>query len=267
MNLPIALLPLDIAYADPAENLRKVSLAAKNLKEGVRLLVLPELFTTGYLKNPEKMKRLAALPDGPTVTFLRQLASLHDIAIAGSFLANDNDRYFNRAFLVLPGGDMFFYDKRHLFTYGGEDKVYTAGSGTSPIVDYRGWRIKLAVCYDLRFPCWCRNRPDDPYDILLFPSNWPEQRAYPFRQLLIARAIENQACVVGANRSGSDPSGDYPRSMSMVFDHMGMPVGEDGGDFIYATLNRDTLSKARRNFPVMHDADTFSMIFSKKVGG
>lgn len=257
MNLKTALVPLDIAYADPGTNLSRLSEIMSLIEPDTRLLVLPELFTTGYVKNPEKMKALAARPDGATIEFLKHLSSRHDMAIAGSMLAKGEraDEYFNRAFIVLPDGTSAFYDKRHLFSHSGENRVYTAGSEQSPVVDYRGWRIKLMVCYDLRFPCWCRNRGGCDYDLLLFPSNWPDERGYAFRQLLIARAIENQACTAGANRGGKDPFGTYPDEMSVVFDHMGRQVSESRNGVVYAHLDHDSLDRARENFPVWKDAD------------
>lgn len=257
MNLKIAILPLDIVYADPGANLNSLVDRMTRIEPDTRLLVLPELFTTGYVKNPEKMERLAVKPDGTTVSLLRHLAAQHSMAIAGSFLAKGNadGEFHNRAFIVLPDGNMSYYDKRHLFSHSGENKVYTPGSVPSPVVGFEGWRIKLSVCYDLRFPCWCRNRGGSDYDVMLFPSNWPVERGYAFRQLLIARAIENQACTVGANRGGADKFGEYPPEMCAVFDHMGRPIGEVRDGIMYATLDHDSLDRARENFPVWLDAD------------
>ena len=256
MNLKTAIIPHDIAYADPGKNLNALTEAMVRIEPDTRLVVLPELFSTGYVKNTDKMKRFAVHSDGTTISLLKHLAAQHDTAIAGSMLASDDidGQFFNRAFIVLPDGSMSYYDKRHLFSHSGEDKVFTAGTSQSPIVTHDGWRIKLMVCYDLRFPCWCRNR-DLEYDLLLFPSNWPEERGYAFRHLLIARAIENQACVVGANRGGSDPFGNYPHEMCAAFDHFGRPVGEIRDGVVYATFDRTALDRAREKFPVHLDAD------------
>lgn len=256
-QLRIAVLPLDIAYADPEANIAAVE--AARIDAGTDLLVLPELFSTGFIKNPEKQARLAQGNDGPAMTRLRRMASERSMAIAGSFLAGEpGGPYFNRAFLILPDGTAAFYDKHHLFTYSGENKVLAAGSAPSPVVSFRGWRIKMMVCYDLRFPLWCRN-VEQEYDLMLFPANWPAEREYAFRQLLIARAIENQAVTVGANRGGEDRWGTYPPSMCQIIDYKGRPVGEVSNGIVYATLNRASLDRYRTNFPVYLDADPFTL--------
>lgn len=247
-DLRVALLPLDISYADPDANLDRVEALVENA--GVAdLYVLPELFSTGFITKPHRLEQLAQTDQDATVEALRRMARSRNAAFAGSFLATDNQgRYFNRAFFIGPEGDEAFYDKHHLFTHSGEHRILTPGAAQSPTVSYRGWRVRVLVCYDLRFPCWCRNRQLD-YDLLLFPSNWPEQRAYAFRQLLVARAIENQAYVAGADRSGSDPMGVYPPEMTQIFDFMGRPLGPT------AVLSRKALDEARRSFPVYLDAD------------
>lgn len=251
--LKIVAAPIDIKYAAPEDNLRAVETLA--LPESVDLLVLPELFSTGFIKNPGKLEALAESDCGLTMQRLAALAEKRNMAVAGSFLATDGmEHYYNRAFFISPDGEKWFYDKHHLFTHSGENNVITAGASQSPVVEYRGWRIKMMVCYDLRFPCWLRNIPVS-YDILLLPSNWPEQREYAFRHLLIARAIENQAIVVGANRGGEDPWGKYPASMTQIFDWMGRPVGTVSNGLVEATVSLDALTEAREKFPVYLDAD------------
>lgn len=250
MTLKIAVVPLDVAYASPQANIEAVT--SLSFEPDTDLIVLPELFSTGFIKKPEKLSALAQTNSGPTMAAMRRLAAERGAAVAGSFLATDGrGSYFNRAFLVTPEGEEAFYDKHNLFTHSGEHLILTPGSCQSPVVNYRGWRIKLMVCFDLRFPVWSVNSPLH-YDLLLVPSNWPEQRSYAFRHLLIARAIENQAVVVGANRGGADPFGSYPASMTKVYDWLGRPLSAEGPQgVVYACADRAELEAFRKSFPIL----------------
>lgn len=254
----IAALPLDIALADKEANLRALDEAMEKLPAGTDIVVLPELFSTGYSDDAEQTALLAEDNDGPTMQHLRSLASRHIVGIAGSYIAKENGLFYNRAFLVEPSGETTFYDKHHLFSLSQESKIYAHGAKTVPTVRFRGWNIALAVCYDLRFPAWCRSI-NNSYDLILFPANWPQARAYAWEHLLIARAIENQAAVVGANRGGSDKFGVYD-DLTFIFDHMGRPVGEksDTHPFVCATLSRGRQDSYREAFPVAADADSFT---------
>lgn len=254
--LKIALLPHDIIAADKEENLVTVASTLNKVDRDTDLVILPETFTTGFVKDRDTLKAIAETNTGRTVDDLHRWASYFGFAVAGSFVATDGaSRYYNRAFIVEPSGDETFYDKRHLFSMGGENDLFTPGDRQSPVVRYRGWNIRLAVCYDLRFPTWCRNRGLE-YDLLIFPSNWPHSRIYAFRQLLIARAIENQAYIVGCNRSGSDNYGEYPLTDSFVVDNRGAVINKEAGNgIIYATLDHDRLVADRQRFPVYLDSD------------
>jgi len=255
--LNVAVVPIDIAFANPAANLECVGKKLDSIADGTDIIVLPELFSTGYVKDREMLDKLAEDNNGQTITTIRRWASDVNAAIAGSFLAVDDNKFFNRGFFAEPSGEITFYDKKHLFAPGGETKVYSGGATRFFPVRFRGWNVMLFICYDLRFPVWCRNRGLE-YDIALFPANWASSREYAFTQLLIARAIENQACVVGANRSGSDTFGDYPVSMSNIYDWFGNPVGKlDNDEIITAVLDRDAMNKFRNRFPVYLDADKF----------
>ncbi len=256
-EMKIAVFPLDIQYADPSANLR--SILDREIEPDTRLLVLPELFSTGFIKNPEKQALLAETDDGPTLTALREYANRNNIAVAGTFLSGKAPGpYFNRAFFISPDGAAIFYNKHHLFTYSGEDKVLAAGSEQSPVIDYLGWKIKLMVCYDLRFPVWSRNCGLE-YDMILYPANWPDARQFAFRHLLIARAIENQAVVIGANRGGSDPWGNYPAEMCSVVDWRGNSVGQVRNGILYASLSHQKLDEFRAKYPFHLDADNFTI--------
>ncbi|MBD5175189.1 MAG: nitrilase family protein [Bacteroidales bacterium] len=259
-RLRVAALPLNIAWADKAANLAAVEAAFERLPESTDVVVLPELFSTGFIDDPELMRDIAERNTGHTVDFLKELAARHSVAIAGSFLATTHPRFFNRGFFIEPSGEETFYDKRHLFSLSSEANVFARGMDTLPVVRFRGWNIALIVCYDLRFPAWCRNRMG-AYDLLLVPANWPQSRAYAWQHLLIARAIENQCCVVGANRAGEDSYGVYD-GLTYIFDGRGRPVGliPDDCPFVVADLDRAEQEEFRKKFPAMRDADDFRIL-------
>lgn len=259
-TLRVAALPLDIAQGDKQANLDAVERAMTRLPEGTDVVVLPELFSTGYIDDAEQIAALAERNTGATVDFLRALAARHSVAIAGSFLAFTAPHYYNRGFVIEPNGDETFYDKRHLFSIGSEAARLTPGDRRMAPVRFRGWNMELIVCYDLRFPVWCRARHAD-YDLLLVVANWPASRGYAFTQLLIARAIENQAAVVGCNRGGADAFGSCD-GLTQIFDSRGMPVGVKPDDcpFVVADLSRSRQDDYRRNFPVAADADDFELL-------
>lgn len=251
--LTVAALPVDIAFGQVEANLAAARRAAAQASADI--LVLPELFSTGYTTDPAAMHALAAEAAVPSLETVRGIAADTGSAVAGSFASADHT---NRAFLVQPDGSTTFYDKHHLFTLGREQRVFRAGIGEVPVTEFRGWRVALSVCYDLRFPAWCRNR-GLRYDVLLVPANWASARGYAWRQLLIARAIENQAAVVGANRSGTDSYGDYD-GLTYIFDATGHPVGQTVGQAVVAELSAEELAKARRRLPVSADADDFTLL-------
>lgn len=259
-NLRVAVLPLDIVWADKTANCRAVAEAFTRLPEGTDVVVLPELFSTGYVDDPQAMKDLAERNTQETIDFIKRLAAHYSVAVAGSFLASTPPKLYNRAFFIEPNGDETFYDKRHLFSLSAESKIFAPGTEPIPVVRFRGWNIAMIVCYDLRFPVWCRCR-SNAYDILLVPANWPQARGYAFTHLLIARAIENQCCVVGADRGGKDMYGLYD-GLAQIYDGRGMPVGAqpESSPFIVADLSKSKQDDYRRNFPVCNDADDFEFL-------
>lgn len=256
-KLRVAALPLAIEWADKDANIAAVEKALEKLPAGTDVIVLPELFSTGYSDDPDVLAALAERNTGATVDKIKEWAARTGAAIAGSYLASTHPKIYNRGFFIEPSGEETFYDKRHLFSLSKEAQLFAPGDERPRIVRFRGWNISLIVCYDLRFPVWCRCRQGE-YDLLLVTANWPKARGYAWEHLLIARAIENQCCVVGANRGGSDVYGDYA-GLTYIFDGRGMAVGVQPVDcpFIVADLDGERQESYRRNFPVLNDADDF----------
>lgn len=259
-NLNISLLPLEINWEDKAYNLSKLENCLKLLHPKTDLVVLPETFSTGFPSgmSKEDVECLAENTNGLTINFIKRLAREHNIAIAGSFICEEKGKLFNRAFFVEPTGDEYFADKRHLFTMAGEDKLFSNGAGRMKI-RYRGWNISMIVCYDIRFPVWCRNRNNE-YDLLLAVANWPVPRIDAWNKLLLARAIENQAYVAGVDCKGTDSNGYEYDGSSAVIDFKGKEIGKVSGPFIYATLSYEKLSSFRQKFPAWQDSDPFTLI-------
>ena len=252
--MKITLIQTDLLWNDPAGN--RARFEQKIAEAGsADLIVLPEMFSTGFCTQP----RLAAEPlGGETLPWMKRIAQKTDCALAGSVAVEENGNYFNRFYFVKPDGSVSQYDKRHLFTYGGEHKKFTAGD-KRVIVEYKGWRILLQICYDLRFPVWSRNRND--YDLALYTANWPTPRVDAWSALLRARAIENLCYVAGINRTGTDPNCSYC-GKSALLDFKGQTLAdvEPGKEaLLSAELDADALRDFRKNFPALQDADRFSL--------
>lgn len=262
MNQPlkIAIVQLDIANGDKEANILSIADKMNRVEKDTDLVVLPELCTTGFLLDTDVMENLAEPISGLTMDTMYRYAQVFNRAICGSFIARVGGKFYNRAFFIEPSGEETFYDKRHLFSLSNEARFFSPGESHCPIIRFRGWNICLVICYDVRFPAWCRNN-DNQYDILIAPANWPTSRAYAWKQLLIARAIENQSFVVGANRTGVDEFGEYPGE-SFIIDYMGHPVGRYNMDdgIVYATINRDGMDSLRSKFPVWKDADRIQLL-------
>lgn len=262
--LTIAIVPLNIAWANRDANLKAVEAAIDNLRPGVDVVVLPELFSTGFIVDMDVLERLAEPDNGPTLVRLSELAAKKRIAIAGSLLARNeaSTEFYNRGFFIEPTGDTAFVNKRHLFHVSPEAQILTGGKSTYPVVRFRGWNIALGVCYDLRFPVWCRNTMNHgryAYDIFLLPANWPQSRAVALEALSQARAIENQAYMVVANRSGSDEYGDYD-GLTFAWDYIGTRLcTADASETIYFTTDPEGLAKLREYMPAGLDSDDFSI--------
>ncbi|MCM1505267.1 MAG: nitrilase family protein [Muribaculum sp.] len=261
-NLKVAAIQLDIAWTDIEQNLIEAERSIVALPQGCDIAVLPEMFTTGFIIDRQKAVSLSETGIGPTLTRVTSWAKRYNMAVCGSYIAREADRLYNRAFFVEPSGDMTFYDKHHLFAISGEDSVYSEGSKPVPVIRFRGWNIAIAVCFDLRFPAWLRN-VNAMYDLLILTANWPDSRAYPWEILLAARAIENQACVVGCNRAGADDYGVYSGT-SAIFDSRGQRIAGESANgttrpFIVAELSKSDLERFRTKFPVLQSMDTFTI--------
>ncbi len=217
-------------------------------------IVLPEMFATGFTTDPVAV---AEPMSGEIVGWMCRMAAKHDCAIVGTAIIREKERYYNRTLFVKPSGEVIHSDKRHLFSIGGEAEHLTAGS-ERVIVEWDGLRWLLLTCYDLRFPVWSRNRGD--YDVALYPASWPASRRFAWQTLLRARAIENQAYTVGANRTGSDPTTRYSGD-SAVVGFKGETLAEIGAEegVITAELDAEELAWFRERFPSLNDADRFQI--------
>lgn len=248
--MKVTILQQDMVWEDVAENIRRADASIDSAPIS-DLYVLPEMFSTGFCTEPEG---LAEPLDGPAVTWMKAKAFAKDAAIAGSVAVAENGKYYNRFYFVTPDGTVRHYDKKHLFTYGGEHYHYTPGD-ERVVVEYRGVRIMLEVCYDLRFPIWSRNRGD--YDMILYVASWPSVRVAAWKSLLVARAIENQCYVAGVNRVGTDPSNEYCGG-STIIDPYGKVIAscKDGVTMsASAEVDMEVLEAFRAKFPVLNDSD------------
>jgi len=251
-TMEIALLQTDIAWGDKKVNLEQVE-QLMNQHPGAQLYVLPEMFATGFMVGEGVVVEPA---DGDVHRWMVQTATQKECAIAGSVAVEVDGRRHNRFYFVTPDGTTWHYDKRHLFTYAREDKLYTKGEDRV-VVRYGGMRILLQVCYDLRFPVFSRNRGD--YDVAIYVANWPTARLFAWQTLLRARAIENQCFVLGVNRVGNDPANAYSGG-TVALDPQGQTLAEcraNEVDVARATLSLEALEQLRRSFPVMRDGDVF----------
>jgi predicted amidohydrolase len=262
-NLRISLVQGATRWHDPAGNRDYYGRLFAPLHGITDLILLPETFTSGFSNDAIDQ---AEGMDGPTVAWLREQSRRLDAAITGSVQIRTDDGVFNRLFFATPDGGLQHYDKRHLFRYAKEHERYAAGRERLT-VEYKGWRICPLVCYDLRFPVYSRNRFDVErpggldYDLLLYVANWPAARAYPWKTLLRARAIENLCFVAGLNRVGTDGNGlDYSGD-SAVIDFLGHPLSEATNEEVVTTttLPAALLLAHRERFPAMLDADAFAL--------
>ena len=294
-TISVTIIQTDLKWEDKKANLRDLEEKILSIRENTELVVLPEMFSTGFSMNPEK---LAEDMNGPTLAWMRDVAARKRIILTGSIIIKEEEDYFNRLIWMLPNGNYGFYDKRHRFAFAGEDEHYTAGRKRL-LTSVKGWKILPLVCYDLRFPVWSRQTPvrhpdpadrdpadrdpadqdhqdhqdqtsaiqetaGDPaleYDILLYVANWPARRSLAWKTLLRARAIENQSYVIGVNRVGDDGNNIHHSGDSMIIDPLGEILYErsEDQDVHTITLQEDNLTEVRRRFPFWRDADHFSI--------
>lgn len=251
MRQRIAIVQRDIVWQDIDANLASVELMLQSIEADV--VVLSEMFQTGFVTMPE-----GVADDGRTLSWMRRVAAEHNFAIAGSVVVKEGENYYNRMYFVKPTGEVECYDKHHLFSVGGESEHFTAG-GRRVVVVWRGVRYLLEICYDLRFPVWSRNRGD--YDVIIYSALWPKPRREVWRTLLRARAMENQAWVVGVNRIGAEPGLEYSGD-SVVIDHLGRTMVDalDRECVEVVELDTQEITRFRERFNVSRDADRFEIL-------
>ena len=255
-DLRVTLLQRMLHWEDAAANRAMFGDAMAPLRGTTDLVVLPEMFTTGFTMRSAE---LAEGMDGPTVNWMRAQAAALDAALYGSVIIAEDGHRFNRGLFVRPDGQVTVYDKRHLFRFANETDHYSPGR-ERVVVEWRGWRLLLQICFDLRFPVFARNRGD--YDAILYVANWPEARRFPWSQLLIARAIENQCYVAGVNRVGMDGKGHHYSGDSVLIDPRGQCIAsvapsQEGA--VTGVFEGDALLDFRAKFPVALEADAFEL--------
>lgn len=263
-------------WEDKKANLQMLEEKILNIKDKTQVVILPEMFSTGFSMKPEQ---LAETMQGATVQWMKRIAATKKIILTGSVIIEEGGNYYNRLIWMLPNGQHGFYNKRHLFAYAEEDKHYSAGMKRF-IASVNGWKINLQVCYDLRFPVWgrqnsspallqqvgeARNGAELEYDVLMYVANWPEKRNHAWKTLLQARAIENQSYVIGVNRVGEDGNGIYHSGDSMVIDPLGEVLyhKKDDEDIFTMTLQKENLQQVRERFQFWRDADEFQILNQK----
>ena len=259
-SLTITLIQTDLHWEDKKANLEMLSKKIEGIKEKTEIIILPEMFNTGFSMKPEKF---AEHMNDETVEWMKKIAAQKKVILTGSIMVKEDNKYFNRLIWMLPNGEYGVYDKRHLFAYGKEHTHFCAGNKRL-IASVKGWKINLQVCYDLRFPVWARQSPsnsDPEYDVLIYVANWPEQRIYAWKTLLTARAAENQCYVVGVNRVGKDGDGIYHNGESMIADPLGeiLYKKKDKEDIFTYALQKEKLNEVRERFPFWKDADLFNI--------
>ena len=277
--LTITLIQSQLHWEDKAANLLMFEEKIRSVKGATEMVILPEMFNTGFSMNPE---HLAEKMDGDTLEWMTRVARENRLVLTGSLMIEEDQNYYNRLIWMLPVGQHGHYDKRHLFAFAGEDKHFTPGKKRL-VTSVKGWRMHFQVCYDLRFPVWSAQQslmsplerkrrvsnfdalsmPSEPeYDILVYVANWPEKRSFAWKTLLQARAIENQCYVIGVNRTGNDGNGIYHSGDSMVIDPLGEILyhAEHKEDIFTITLQKETLVDIRTKIPFWRDADHFMIL-------
>lgn len=269
-HLTFTIIQTNLHWEDKAANLQMLEQKINSIQHPAQIIVLPEMFNTGFSMKPET---LAEDMNGPTVEWMKRIAAEKKVILTGSAIikekdstpleSSEGDLYYNRLIWMLPNGQYGVYDKRHRFAYGGEDDHFSAGTKRL-IASVNGWKINLQVCYDLRFPVWARQGPEEEpeYDVLIYVANWPERRIHAWKTLLTARAIENQCYVIGVNRTGDDGNQIHYSGNSMVIDALGEVLYEKTNeeDIHTITLSKEKLQDIRTKLPFLKDADDFSIL-------
>jgi omega-amidase len=258
-SLTVTLIQTNLHWQNKKANLEMLQRKIESIKEKTEVVILPEMFTTGFSMKPELF---AEKMDGETVQWMKKIAAERKIIITGSVIVEVGGKYFNRLIWMLPNGEYGVYDKRHLFAFADEHKHYARGN-KKLIASVKGWKINLQVCYDLRFPVWARQSPslekEAEYDLLINVANWPDKRRLAWKTLLRARAIENQCFVIGVNRVGEDGNKISYNGDSSIIDPMGEIIYEKNTveDIFTCTLQKEKVIEIRNQFPFWRDADSF----------
>lgn len=253
--MKVALIQTHLIWENPLENRSHLAQKITGFMEDVDLIVLPEMFSTGFTMHP---KHVAETMQGETVSWLKHLAKAKNCAITGSLVIEENGNYYNRLVFVFPDGKIQHYDKRHLFSLAHEDKEYTSGT-EKLIVEYKGWKICPLICYDLRFPVFSRNVDD--YDLLVYVANWPSSRENAWNSLLKARAIENMSYTIGVNRIGRDENDNNYSGDSQIVDCLGNYSLEpqQSDEVFIIRLDKNAQDQSRKKFGFLNDADNYQI--------
>lgn len=255
-SLTLSLAQFNIAWENPQQNLTRISNLLSELKGKTHIVVLPEMFTTGFSMNP---KGLAETEEGSTLQWMKQEAGKNQLALCGSLMVKDGSRFYNRFYFVEPNGNFHTYNKRHLFRMMNEHQHYQMGT-ERVVFSYLGWRIMPQICYDLRFPVWSRNRND--YDLLIYVANFPAARQLAWDRLVPARAVENACYVAAVNRVGADGNGVVFSGHSQIVDYKGQNLTDaniEEEKVIASTISMASLREYREKFPTHLDADPFTL--------
>lgn len=255
-QLKIAIIQSDLVWEQPQQNRQNFAAKIKQINESVDIIVLPEMFTSGFTMNPENVFETM---DGETIAWMKDIALRSNAVVCGSLVIYESDNFYNRFVFASPEGQLECYDKRHTFTLAGESKVYKAGSDRL-IINYKGWKIHPLVCYDLRFPVWARNTEN--YDVIMFVANWPKPRINAWDTLLKARAIENMSYCIGLNRVGFDNNNlEYP-GHSAVYNGLGEQISNikpNNEETAIITLEKQHLKTIRDKLKFLDDKDAFTL--------
>jgi omega-amidase len=260
-TLSITTIQSNLFWEDKTANLQMLQKKIDSIEDKTEIVILPEMFSTGFSMQPQL---LAEKMDGETIEWMKTVSNKNGIVLTGSIIIEEAGKFYNRLIWMLPNGQYGYYDKRHLFAYGEEDKHYSPGNKRL-IASVKGWKINLQVCYDLRFPVWARQQPKGgqaEYDVLIYVANWPERRSHAWKTLLCARAIENQCYAVGVNRVGEDAKNINYSGNSLVIDPMGQVLYHmaDEEDINTIILSKEKLEEVRTKFPFLADADGFALL-------
>ncbi len=255
-KLSITIIQADLHWEDAELNREMFSRKIEELSLATHLIILPEMFTTGFSMNAEN---LAEETNGNSLAWLQKQAKKFEVALTGSVIITENDNYYNRLFFIFPDGSFKTYDKKHLFTLAHEQNTYSAGKERL-LVEYKGWKICPLICYDLRFPVWSRNTED--FDLLLYVANWPKKRTEAWDALLKARAIENMCYVAGVNRVGLDGNGHQYSGHSAIYDMLGKQISTLNNEVVFSEtiqLSKEELNETRKRFAFLNDRDKFTL--------